>query len=159
MFGPFVKFCRPSLLEAVQRSLQLVFLVSFLYRLFHGTIALTTYLTVFLNCFSSTIMKYVSSVFTLNDNFRQRLLFINTRSRLSVAFLPAFREFRVDLGLPDFLCLLILSNEYELFVGRILDTSALKAAMQKQNCSVRRRERRNFYVNMCSLSPIVQRLK
>lgn len=133
MFGHFVKFRRPPLLEAVQRPLHtLLFLVSLLCRLFHGTIALTMYLTVFLPCFLSTIIKYVSSIFTLDVKFRQRCFGINARSRLSVTFLPAFREFRVNLCLADFLCLLNLSNANEPFASRILVTSALKAAMQKQ---------------------------
>ena len=54
---------------------------------------------------------------------------MNARSILSAAFLPDFREFRVDLCLPDFLNLLNLSKP---FFSRILVTSALKAEIQKQ---------------------------
>lgn len=132
MFSHFVKFRRPPFLQTVQRPLHmLLFLVSLLYRLFQGTIALTMYLTVFFPCFLSTIIKYVSFIFTLDDKFRQRLFGTNARSRLSAIFL-AFREFRVDLCLPDFLCLLNLSSENDPFASRILVTSALKAAIQKK---------------------------
>ena len=136
MFGHFVKIRRPSLLQAVQRPLHtLLFLVSFLYRLFHGTIALTKYLTAFLPCLFSTIIKYVSFIFTLDDTFRQRFFGINARSRLSADFFPDFREFRVNLCLPDFLCFLNLSKKCEPFASRpsrILVTSSLKAAVKKK---------------------------
>lgn len=129
MLSHFVKFRRPNFLQAVYRPLHtLLFLVRSLNFLFHGTIALTTYLTVFLDGFRSTIIKYVSFFFTFdNTDFRQ-WPFTNARSRLSAAFLPDFREFRVDLCLPDFLFLLNLSKP---FASRIPVTSALKAAIQK----------------------------
>lgn len=131
----FCQFVDPSSLETVQLSLQtLLFFVSFLCRLFHGTIALTMYLTVFLPCFLSTIIKYGSFILSL-DKFRQLFFGISARSKLSVAFLRAFREFRVDLCLPDFLCFLNLISANKPFNSRTLVTSALKAAIQKQSVS------------------------